>query len=684
MINVALERPTRSYTMGAGSLASSAAVDGAYGVDARFFTASDDGPLVVPSVVTASRSSSVYGGTSLAHVVPLAPSTAQRLVGGWPMSLVQAKVYCKVDHDDKCINVVPDTNEEKAARGCVYSITLAQCKTRCEATDNCRGVSFRIDACFPSIGCSLCILVTKTTEITCMEAHDNYNTHWYVRTVHQRNTIFTTYDDHGFYGGHVDTGISTTVADLRTISFWMKMPRYPKTAPNQPPEGNSSGVFTGATCCKDTTVLVSRATTNKGLSVIVDGDGYVKFYLMANWGSSAKGTQPRRSKSIFSDEKLELNRWYHVAVTHDRVPSSASCPISHPFVTANAKTCCDTSECQSSVSCWTNWCVSLPEMRLYIDGQLQTKTAAVTTIPQDNDMSSSNDFVKRTSGMCNDQISHVNGESPRVGVSVQTKQDCETAANKLGLSDQTVDDDDNINLSGRPSGCFFTKSGLLRFNAFSSSSVDCRSGVTLDFCICFTPIFVPPSEPASSNLGSNVLIGRGEFAYSDERAFDGQIKGVQLFDRALPKEDVVALSRNFYVDPKPSASSGCDKETANGGTTTKIPFNCPYNVLDNSSTTHWHCDELNAECWLAFEFDNNVLPETLEVVTATSLPDGYFSFEVWTSGATNDGSYGTRVQLAHRDGTYGMKNACVYFFPLLYTSIRRLCLCYRDGENTRY
>jgi hypothetical protein len=62
MVNVALERPTRSYSTGADSLPSSAFVDGLYEMEARFFTASDDGPVIVPNDIAASSSSNVVGG----------------------------------------------------------------------------------------------------------------------------------------------------------------------------------------------------------------------------------------------------------------------------------------------------------------------------------------------------------------------------------------------------------------------------------------------------------------------------------------------------------------------------------------------------------------------------------------------------------------------------------------------
>jgi hypothetical protein len=62
---------------------------------------------------------------------------------------------------------------------------------------------------------------------------------------------------------------------------------------------------------------------------------------------------------------------------------------------------------------------------------------------------------------------------------------------------------------------------------------------------------------------------------------------------------------------------------------------------------------LQNECWIAFEFDSDVALNQIEVQTMSSQPDGYFSFELWTSGATNDGTYSTRVQVAPRDaGTF--------------------------------
>jgi hypothetical protein len=146
--------------------------------------------------------------------------------------------------------------------------------------------------------------------------------------------------------------------------------------------------------------------------------------------------------------------------------------------------------------------------------------------------------------------------------------------------------------------------------------------------------FVVPTDP-----GGNVLIGQWAGMQNSDRHFVGKIKDVRLYETTLDAKAILALAQNFYRE-EIFASPACTATTAR---------NCPYNVLDDNTTTHWHCDSLLGECWLAFEFDNDILPETLEVFTASSLPDGYFSFELWTSGSANDDGYGTRVQLAHRD-----------------------------------
>ena len=176
MVNVALERPTRSYTTGANSLTSLATVDGLYGLDARFFTVSDDGLVVVPASASASRSSIVDGGKFLSSL-SLASATMRT---GWEDSLDQSDVYCIADlrakETSRATTHGLDTVEKRRAAGFreYEGDTIDSCKLWCEEFSGCIGISYKSGG--PSYPC---ILVTLSSW-PCSQQHSAWSTHWYV------------------------------------------------------------------------------------------------------------------------------------------------------------------------------------------------------------------------------------------------------------------------------------------------------------------------------------------------------------------------------------------------------------------------------------------------------------------------------------------------------------------------
>jgi hypothetical protein len=176
MVNVALKRPTRSYTTASTSLPSSAVVDGVYDVSERFFTTSDDGPVVVPASASASRSSTVDGGKFLSSL-SLAGATAR---SGWEDSLDQSGVYCRVDlvakETSKATTHGLDTVEKRRAAGFreYEGDTIGSCKQWCEEFAGCLGISYKSGG--PSYPC---VLVTLSSW-PCSQELAGWSTHWYV------------------------------------------------------------------------------------------------------------------------------------------------------------------------------------------------------------------------------------------------------------------------------------------------------------------------------------------------------------------------------------------------------------------------------------------------------------------------------------------------------------------------
>ena len=123
MVNVAFERPTQSYTPGTESLASSAAVDGVYGKNARFSTAHDDGAFVVPSVTTASKSSNINGGVFQASVLTKSTRTIKR---DWAAFSEQTNKYCAEEW-----NALEAGDCSSSGGDCFPSTSVDDCKSRC-------------------------------------------------------------------------------------------------------------------------------------------------------------------------------------------------------------------------------------------------------------------------------------------------------------------------------------------------------------------------------------------------------------------------------------------------------------------------------------------------------------------------------------------------------------------------
>jgi hypothetical protein len=312
-------------------------------------------------------------------------------------------------------------------------------------------------------------------------------------------------DPHGVYGGHVDTGITTSAASLRTISFYVRIASFPTI---------------------DWSELVAKTSLYKGFGVVMSsgGNGGKIRAKIGNSGSQLQsGTTTGSFKYVESDSSLETNRWYHIAATHDPVPSGSWCPPSHPVVAGeNNEDCCVTASCQDKVLCPSAPpCVNLPELKLFIDGKEQrTNAGGPTTLLQDPNAIQTRRYVKHATGKSCADLG---------GYPVQTKAECEAAAVVLSLSDAEIESAHDISKTSRPPGCWMSTAPNLIWNDLTSTG-DCNdpsSPSASRFCICDVPPFLEVADPGTND---GVLIGQWAGTSTEDRAFNGQIKGKEIVD----------------------------------------------------------------------------------------------------------------------------------------------------------
>ena len=136
-----------------------------------------------------------------------------------------------------------------------------------------------------------------------------------------------------------------------------------------------------------------------------------------------------------------------------------------------------------------------------------------------------------TSGTCAAYISSIN--------------ECEAAAEKLGLSDLTCSDDGQDGKSYDPQGCYF-EGGSLKLNVRMSNTGRCSSA---DKCLCFVPPSPPPAPPRAP-MQPVALVTSGTCA-----AYISSIADCEAAAESLQLSDVTCSDDR--QDGKPYDPPGC-------------------------------------------------------------------------------------------------------------------------------
>ena len=140
----------------------------------------------------------------------------------------------------------------------------------------------------------LCVPLTITKTRTCTGDGDGSWDSYWRGSATKYNEIYTLNN-----GGYVDTSVATLAKDLKLISSWVKISKYPTFSQTE---------------------IVSKSIPGSGFEILLLNTGFVRTYLMSNSaGVHATGTTIALKKYTSSYSAILIGEWVHIVATHDSI-----------------------------------------------------------------------------------------------------------------------------------------------------------------------------------------------------------------------------------------------------------------------------------------------------------------------------------------------------------------------------